>query len=91
MVQTGGWGEAMWLHGCRLGREPNGPKEHIWRDLQYRVDSNFLVQQEAEIRGTQFCGGRVHGSKLGCMGGYLDEEDPRWIVRVALGAYCDLL
>ena len=81
----------MWLHGCRLNREPNGQKEHIWRDLQYRVDSSFLVQQEVEICGTQFSRGRVHGSKLGCMRGYLDEEDPHRIVRVALGAYCDLL
>ncbi len=47
----------MWLHGCRLGREPNEHNEHIWRDLQYRVDSSFLVQQEVEIRGTQFSRG----------------------------------
>ena len=91
MVQTGGWGEAMWLHGCRLGREPNGPKEHIWRDLQDPINSSFLVQQEAEIRGTQFRRGRVYGSKLACMRGYMDEEDSGRVVRVALGAYCDLL
>eukprot|EP00253_Pinus_taeda_P029612 PITA_29612 len=46
-----------------LGREPNGQKEHIRRDLQYWINS-FLVQQETEIRGTQFSGGRVYGSKL---------------------------
>ena len=27
----------MWLHGCRLGRKPNGQKEHIRRGLQYRA------------------------------------------------------
>jgi len=54
----------MWLHGCRLGREPNGQKEHIWRDLQYRVDNSFLVQQETEIRGTQFSRGRVYAASL---------------------------
>ena len=73
-----------------MGREPNGPEEHIWRSFQHWVDSSFLVQQEAEIRGTQFSRGQVHGSKLGCMRGYLDEEDPRRIVQVTLGAYCDL-
>ena len=36
----------MWLHECRLGREPNGQKEHIWRYFQYRVNNSFLVQQE---------------------------------------------
>ena len=35
--------------GCRVGREPNGQKEHIRRGLQYRIDSSFLVHQEAEI------------------------------------------
>ena len=81
----------MWLHRCRLGREPNGQKEHIWRDFQYRVDSSFLVQQEVEIHGTQFSRGRVYGSEFGCMRGYLDEEDPRRFVQVAFGAYSDLL
>ena len=36
----------MWLHGCRLGREPNGQKEHIRRGLQYQVDSSFLVSRK---------------------------------------------
>ena len=91
MIQTGGWSEAFWLHGCRLGREPNKPEEHIWRYLQHWIYSSFLVQQEAEIRGTQFTRGRVYGSKFGCMRGYMDEEDPRQIVRVTFGAYRDLL
>ena len=81
----------MWLHGCRLGRESNRQKEHIWRDFQYHVDNSFLVQQEAEIHGTQFSRGRVYGSKFGYMRGYMDEEDPGWVVRVTLGAYYDLL
>ena len=81
----------MWLHGCRLGREPNGKKEHIWRDLQYRVDRSFLVQQEVEICGTQFSRGRVYDSEFGFMRGYMDEEDLGRVVRVTLGAYCDLL
>ena len=55
------------------------------------MDSSFLVQQEAEIRGTQFSRGQVYGSKFGCMRGFLDEEDPGRVVLVTLGAYCDLL
>ena len=81
----------MWLHGCRLGREPNRQKENIRRCLQYWIDNSFLVQQEVEIRGTQFSGGRVYGSKFGCMRGYMDEEDPGWFVRFSFGSYCDLL
>ena len=81
----------MWLHGCRLGREPNGQKEHIRRGLQYWIDNSFLAQQEVEIRGTQFSRGRVYGSKFGCMRGYMDEEDPSWFVRFSFGSYCDLL
>ena len=81
----------MWLHGCRLGRDPNRQKEHIWRDFQYRVNNSFLVQQEANIHGTQFSKGRVYGSDFGCMRGYMDEEDPGWVVRFTLRAYCDLL
>eukprot|EP00253_Pinus_taeda_P031213 PITA_31213 len=52
-----------------LGRKPNGQKEHIRRGLQYWINSSFLVQQEAEIRGTQFSRGRVYGSKFGCKRG----------------------
>ena len=81
----------MWVHGCRLGREPNGKKEHIWRDFQYRFYSSFLVQQEVEIRGTHFSRGRVYGSEFGCIRGYMDEEDPDRVVQFRLRAYCDLL
>ena len=81
----------MWLHGCRLGREPNRQKEHIRRVLQYQVNNSFLVQQEEEICGTQFSRDRVYGSKFGYMRGYMDEEDPGRVVWVTLGAYCDLL
>ena len=75
----------------QIGQEPNGQKEHIWRDIQYWVYNSFLVQQEIEIRGTQFSGGRVHGNKFGYMRGYMDEENPGWVVRFTLRSYCDIL
>ena len=81
----------MWLHRCKLGREPNGKKENIWRDFQYRFNNIFLVQQEEEIRDTQFSRGRVYGSEFGCMRGYMDEEDLGRVIRFTLRAYCDLL
>ena len=81
----------MWLHGCRLGREPSGQKEHIWRDFQYQVNNSFLVQQEVEIRGTQFSKGRVYGSEFGYMRGYMDEEYPSRVIQFTLRFYCDLL
>ena len=62
MVQMDRGSEASRLQRCRLGRNSIRHKKNMRRDLQHRIDSSFLVQQEGEICGTQFSRGRVHGS-----------------------------
>ena len=42
-------------------------------------------------RSVALSGGRVHGSKFGCMRGYMDEEDPGRFVRFSFRSHGDIL
>jgi hypothetical protein len=51
---------------CRLGREHSGPKEHIRLLFYIGVCHGFLVQQETELYGLEYCRSRVYSIECGC-------------------------
>jgi len=79
------------LHRWKLCRDSIWQEEHIKGNLQYWVSSNVLVQQEVEINCTQFDRSKVHVFYSSSLWGYMDEEDPCWVIWSADGSYSDLL
>jgi hypothetical protein len=50
---------------CRLGRERSGLEEHIWLLFYFGIYHGFLVQQETELCGFEYCRSIVHSIMCG--------------------------
>jgi hypothetical protein len=57
--------EIAWICRCRLGRERSVPEEHIQLLFYLRVCHGFLVQQEIELCGFEYCRSRVYSIECG--------------------------